>query len=116
MLDALAATDLGGMTLHQLAAVGGWDLNDSKIAGVVGVHFDNLERLRLCTISRADLRLRQLVNDIDKRERAAARQGPRPRGGYAVPHDLTIPTGDGASISDLGLAFVAACRAPADRT
>lgn len=112
MLDRLASTDFGEMSLYEFAAVGGWDLNRHQASAPGRVHIDNLERLRLCTLHRTDPLVSQALRDISRREQEAARRGARPAGGYAVPRPVQIGGGSSVSISELGRAFVAACTPP----
>ena len=68
------------------------------------MHVDNLERLKLCTITRPDQELHQLTKQLQKEREAEARGvWPRPARLPRQSADATI------AISALGKAFVAAC-------
>jgi hypothetical protein len=70
------------------------------------VHVDNLERLKLCAITRPDQELRQLTQQLQKEPEAEA------RGVWPRPARLPRQSADATIAISALKAFVAACTPP----
>src|SRR5436190_7990399 len=85
----------------------GFDPANDASQHTFAVHVDNLERLRLCEVTRPDAALHNFARVVDSERQSQTRRARR--------HFIGPSSGPSISISALGRAFVAACTPPQER-